>query len=55
MIIKQIIDNQLYVWMNGSLLYKRSLKLDYGRVFSGIWGSFTAKDVESLKISLKHA
>lgn len=49
MIIKQIIDNQLYVWMNGKLLYKRWLNYGYGMVFCNIFGNFTAKDVENFK------
>ena len=49
MIHKEVIGNELHVWMNGSLLYKRWLTYDYGRVFSGAWGSFTAKDVENIK------
>ena len=53
MIHKEIIGHELYVWMNGKLLYKRWLKMDFGRVFSGVWGSFTAKDVDSLKINIK--
>jgi hypothetical protein len=32
---KVIIDNQLFVYHNGTLLYKRWLKLDYGKVFYG--------------------
>ena len=30
---KEIIDNQLFVYYNGKLLYKRWLKLGYGKVF----------------------
>ena len=52
MIYKEIKGNELYVWMNGKLLYKRWIKLGYGRVFSGIWGSFTAKDVDNIKLNL---
>lgn len=55
-VFKQIIKDELYVWMNGELLYKRWLnknyKNSYGMVFnpknSG-WGNFTAKDVESFR------
>jgi len=32
-IIKMVIDNQLYVYMNGSLLYKRWLKTGQSLVF----------------------
>ncbi len=52
MIVKEVIDNQLYVYMNGELLYKRWINRGYGMVFnpnnSG-WGPFTAKDTESFK------
>lgn len=48
MITKQIHGNELYVYMNGSLLYKRWLRNGYGMVFC-ILGNFTAKDVESFK------
>jgi hypothetical protein len=45
MIVKEIIGDELYVWMNGSLLYKRWLKRGYGMVFCK-FGNFTAKDVK---------
>lgn len=45
MIHKEVINNELYVYMNGSLLYKRWLNLGYGKVFC--LSPFTAKDTES--------
>lgn len=48
MVHKEIIGNELYVYMNGSLLYKRWLNYDYGMVMCRT--PFTAKDVESFKI-----
>lgn len=33
MIVKEVKNNELYVYMNGSLLYKRWLKHGYGMVF----------------------
>jgi hypothetical protein len=32
-------EDELYVYMNGKLLYKRWLKHNYGKVFCDIWGS----------------
>lgn len=54
MIIKKVINNELYVWMNGSLLYKRWINQNYGMVFCNKWGNrnFTAKDVEGFKLIL---
>ena len=49
MIHKEIKGNELYVWMNGNLLYKRWINFGYGRVFSGFWGSFTSKEVDEIK------
>lgn len=50
MITKEIIDNELYVyiWERGikSLLYKRWIKRGYGMVMCK-QGSFTAKDVKN--------
>lgn len=43
MIYKERIGNELYVYMNGSLLYKRWLNYDYGRVFCKL-GSFISKN-----------
>lgn len=42
MIIKQIVDNQLFVYINGQLAYKRWLKLDYGMIFCKL-GNFISK------------
>jgi len=57
MITKEKIGKELYVYIykNGKkdLLYKRWINLGYGRVFSGIWGSFTCKEVDVLKLSLR--
>lgn len=48
MVYKIVINQELYVYMNGSLLYKRWLTNDYGMVMCR--QPFTAKDVESFKI-----
>jgi hypothetical protein len=48
MIYKEIIGNELYVWCNGSLLYKRWFHRDYGMVMCR--QPFTAKDVESFRL-----
>ncbi len=53
MITKQIVDNQLYVYMNGSLMYKRWIKRDYGMIFCPLFGNFTAKESESFKQTIK--
>lgn len=46
MIYKEIIGKELYVYLNGSLLYKRWLDQDHGMVIQGgAWGSFRASDV----------
>lgn len=37
MIYKEIIGKELYVWMNGKLLYKRWLDEGYGIIFDDIW------------------
>ena len=46
MIHKELIGNELYVYMNGSLLYKRWITHAYGMVFCNIWGwkPFTTKN-----------
>lgn len=51
MIVKVKIKNELYVYMNGSLLYKRWLNQDYGKVFNcQVYKQpFSAKEVESFK------
>lgn len=49
MIIKKVIGNELYVYMNGSLLYKRWINEGYGMVFCPLFKNFTAKDTESFK------
>lgn len=38
MTYKIIIGEELYVYMNGSLLYKRWLTHQYGKVFCNVWG-----------------
>jgi hypothetical protein len=38
MIYKEVIGKELYVYMNGSLLYKRWLDYNYGMIFCNIWG-----------------
>ncbi len=43
MVHKEIHGNELYVYMNGSLLYKRWLG-QYGMVFCPVFGNFTTKD-----------
>lgn len=49
MIYKQTIGNELYVYMNGSLLYKRWMWLGHGKIFDK-WGvPWSASDVESMK------
>ena len=37
---------ELYVYMNGKLLYKRWIQEDYGMVFCDVWGNrpFTCKN-----------
>ena len=46
MIHKEKIGNELYVYMNGVLLYKRWLKQGYGIILQGgAWGNFKAVDV----------
>lgn len=47
MIYKEIIGNELYVYMDGSLLYKRWLNRNYGMVFCPIFRNFTSDDTES--------
>lgn len=44
---KEVIGNELYVWCNGSLLYKRWIDRGYGKVMDR--QPFTAKDTESFK------
>lgn len=46
MIYKETIGNELYVYLNGSLLYKRWLNEGYGIVMQGgAWGNFKANYV----------
>ena len=46
MIYKEIIGNELYVYMNGELLYKRWLNEGHGIIIqSNGWGNFRAADV----------
>ena len=49
MIHKETHGQELYVYMNGKLLYKRWIKYGYGMVFCPTFGNFTAKDTESFK------
>lgn len=49
MIYKEIVDDQLYVYLNGSLLYKRWLSKSYGMIFCPIFKNFTIQDTESFK------
>ena len=42
---KEVIGNELYVWCNGSMLYKRWIDREYGMVMDR--QPFTAKDTES--------
>jgi hypothetical protein len=43
MITKQIIGKELYVYLNGNLIYKRWLDKQYGMVFCK-FGVFTCKN-----------
>ena len=50
---KEIIGNELYVYMNGSLLYKRWLNYGYGMMIASVkpgldkaQGCYTAKDTQ---------
>lgn len=46
MVHKEIHGNELYVYMNGSLLYKRWLDQGHGMVMqNNSWGNFRAVDV----------
>jgi hypothetical protein len=47
MIYKEVNGNELYVYMDGSLLYKRWLNRNYGMVFCPIFRNFTSNDTES--------
>jgi hypothetical protein len=53
MIHKQIIGKELYVYMNGKLLYKRWLTQNKGIVFCPTFGAFKASDVEQFNQSIK--
>jgi len=46
MVVKKKIKNELYIYMNGSLLYKRWISKGYGMVFCDTFKNFTAKDVK---------
>lgn len=48
MIHKERIGNELYVYCNGKLLYKRWIDKGYGIVFDKFGLPFTAKDVNAL-------
>ena len=52
MVHKQVIGRELYVYMNGSLLYKRWLDYGYGMIMCR--QPFTAKDVESFTFSVRN-
>lgn len=46
MIYKEIIGNELYVYLNGELLYKRWLNQGHGIIIQyNAWGNFRASDV----------
>ncbi|ANE51300.1 hypothetical protein SY85_13045 [Flavisolibacter tropicus] len=51
MITKVVKDNELYVYYNGKILYKRWLKEGYGKVMDR--SPFTARDTESFKQFIK--
>lgn len=40
MITKQYTNNEVYIYLNGKLLYKRWLNAGYGKVFCDVWGHF---------------
>ncbi len=40
MVYKEVHGNELYVWMNGSLLYKHYLDTGAGVVFCPLYGTF---------------
>lgn len=44
--LKVIVGDELYVYMNGSLLYKRWLHKFYGMIFCTL-GNFTANDINN--------
>lgn len=52
MVYKEINNKELYIYMNGSLLYKRWIWRGYGMIFCNVWGNrnFTAKDIEQFKL-----
>lgn len=43
MIYKEKIGNELYVWMNGKLLYKRWLSEGYGIIFDSFGAPWRPK------------
>jgi hypothetical protein len=43
MVTKEIVDNQLFVYMNGVLIYKRWLKQNCGMIFCK-FGNFKPTD-----------
>ncbi len=55
MIYKEIKGNELYVYMNGALLYKRWLDQNYGIILGChiFRQPFTAKDTESFRTKIK--
>ena len=52
MVYKEIKDNELYVWMNGSLLYKRWINQGHGVVFCSVFGPFRPKFDPSTSIKI---
>lgn len=38
MIHKEYTKDEVFIYMNGRLLYKRWLRHDYGRTFCYVWG-----------------
>lgn len=51
MIYKEVKGNELYVYINGTLLYKRWLDLGYGMIMQNNgWGNYKASDsLQSIK------
>lgn len=49
MITKEVINNELYVYYNGILIYKRWIKLGYGYVFDPIFGTFKSDESDNIQ------
>jgi hypothetical protein len=47
MITKEYSQNEVFIYLNGELLYKRWINHGYGKVFCNVWGNrpFSANDV----------